>query len=224
MKILATSDLHGNLPDGFDNLNADVLVVAGDLTMKHKNDVLAQAQFINNRFDPWCERMKEFFTHIVVIAGNHDVVWERNPEMITPQNYIYLQDSGTEIDGVSFWGTPWTIPFFDWGFNGRDEVRKNAFDLIPLDVDVLISHGPPRLGNLDVVQNIYSNDEVKYTGDPLLNSAIIRTSPSFFFCGHIHEGKDLKYNMGISEIYNVCYVDEQYRKSPKGSGYAYVEI
>ena len=31
-------------------------------------------------------------------------------------NAIYLEDSGVEIDGVRFWGSPWTPTFMDWAF------------------------------------------------------------------------------------------------------------
>ena len=55
MKIMATSDLHGNL-DGLDPRGADVVVLAGDIAPLrgrgpwHIND---QKKWINGRFREW---------------------------------------------------------------------------------------------------------------------------------------------------------------------------
>jgi len=63
----------------------------------------------------------------------------------------YLEDSGIEIDGVSFWGSPWQPEFNHWAFNlYRGEQLAQKWALIPDDTDVLITHGPP-LGILDFV-------------------------------------------------------------------------
>ena len=55
MRIMATSDLHGNL-DGLDPTGADVVVLAGDVAPlrgrgpRHIND---QKKWINKRFREW---------------------------------------------------------------------------------------------------------------------------------------------------------------------------
>ena len=156
--------------------------------------------------------MRDRFEYIVVIAGNHDVVCDRAPHMLQPfQNFTYLQDSSVTIDGVNIWGTPWTIPFFDWGFNGRDEVRQAHFDQIPDDTDIIITHGPPRIGALDKVQRVTQGViSTELTGDPIMNDVIERVRPSHVFCGHIHEGAGLMDYIGDTAIHNVCYVDERY--------------
>ena len=67
------------------------------------------------------------------------------------KNAIYLEDSGVVIDGLKFWGSPWTPEFFDWAFNARRGLQLfDKWQKIPLDTDVLITHGPPA-GILDLV-------------------------------------------------------------------------
>lgn len=211
MKIIAVADIHERLPD-FNGEQADVLVIAGDICLKPRNDYLQQAHFINRVFTPWCERMLDQFNNILVVAGNHDVVFETRPELIQFSGaWQYLQDEEFILDGVKFWGTPWTIPFFNWGFNGRDEVRRAAFNLIPEDVDVIISHGPPRVGKVDVVCNIYNDYKEEFKGDPELSDAIQRTQPAFVFCGHLHDGHQQIANIGVSEIVNCSHVDDNYQ-------------
>ena len=72
MRIMATSDLHGNL-DGLDPTGADVVVLAGDVAPLrgrgpwHIND---QKKWINKRFREWTASYPDI--QFVVIPGNHD--------------------------------------------------------------------------------------------------------------------------------------------------------
>ena len=72
MKIMATSDLHGNL-EGIDPKGADVVVLAGDIAPLrgrgpwHIND---QKKWINKKFREWTESYPDI--QFVVIPGNHD--------------------------------------------------------------------------------------------------------------------------------------------------------
>jgi len=205
MKIVALSDLHEHfppeLPDG------DVLVIAGDLTFKHRRDFEGQARFINRQYHSWLLANTHKFKEIITIAGNHDFVFDEHPEMINKLPGIYLQDSGCEIDGVKFWGTPINPPFCDWGFNRRNEVRELAFDLIPEDVDILISHAPPHnvKGKCDFCPG-------GHVGDPILADHIRRTKPKVVICGHIHEGGGIIDEFNIdTKVYNVSLCDRRYK-------------
>lgn len=73
MKILTTSDLHGNL-SGLDFSNADIAVIAGDITPTYgfgKWDVHRQLDWINKKFFPFVESFHD--TQFMVIPGNHDM-------------------------------------------------------------------------------------------------------------------------------------------------------
>lgn len=63
-------------------------------------------------------------------------------EMLT--NCTYLEDEGIEICGIKFYGTPWQPEFCRWAFNlPRGSACLEKWNLIPDNVDVLITHTPP---------------------------------------------------------------------------------
>lgn len=146
MRIVAISDTHTrhdelNLPDG------DILIHAGDFTHRgHPKDVL--------NFLEWFSSQSH--RHKIFIAGNHELGFEqtsafyaenmRNVAKFT--NLIYLEHESTELEGIKFFGSPYTPEFNNWGFNVRPEKLHLYWDFIPDDVNVLITHGPP-FGILD---------------------------------------------------------------------------
>ncbi len=148
MKIVAISDTHGQhkglreLPPG------DVLVVAGDVTNDAGRKELRE-------FLQWLESQPH--KNKILIAGNHDWAFEKWPDLaqqmvkeVAP-SVTYLQDSGCEIDGVKFWGSPVQPTFLDWAFNrDRGEDIQRHWDMIPDDTNVLVTHGPAA-GRLDRV-------------------------------------------------------------------------
>jgi Icc-related predicted phosphoesterase len=203
MKLVAISDLHANLPQNVPE--GDVLIIAGDITFNGRQDYEVQANFINGKFNKWTNKQLETFKEVILVAGNHDTVFEIMPGLINLDSRIhYLEDSSVEIEGIKFWGTPWTIPFCDWGFNANDTKRDIVFNLIPENTDVLISHGPPKAGILG--WNMGNKD----CGDYILGRHIRRVNPKYCFCGHIHEGSGLDAKIADCEIYNVSYVDYRY--------------
>jgi predicted phosphohydrolase len=126
--------------------------------------------------------------HKVVIAGNHDFGFERmaeQAEALVPANVIYLRDAGCEVEGLRLWGSPWQPWFMDWAFNlerGPEIAEKWA--MIPDDVQVLITHGPP-LGVLDLTQN----RPPEHAGCADLGIRITQLPDlRLHVFGHIHEG------------------------------------
>ncbi|MFN0204333.1 MAG: metallophosphatase domain-containing protein, partial [Bacteroidia bacterium] len=145
MKFVAISDTHGRhnslvLPEG------DVLLHAGDIS--RKGDKAEIREFMG-----WFKRQP--FKYKVMIAGNHDFFFEKysvyDVQAEIPDEVIYLNDSGCEIEGIRIWGSPIQPWFFDWAFNRKrgEEIRKH-WALIPENTDILITHGPP-YGILDKV-------------------------------------------------------------------------
>jgi len=94
-----------------------------------------------------------------------------------------LNDSGVTIEGIKFWGSPITPFFHDWAFNRWPAGIKPHWDLIPEEVDVLITHGPP-FGILDLTT--YSKENV---GCPILREKIFSIKPKVHVFGHIHEAR-----------------------------------
>ena len=67
-------------------------------------------------------------------------------------------DSGIEIEGIKFWGSPWSNQFGNWAFMADDiTLYEQAWSKIPEDTQVLITHGPAK-GLGDEVYQTYGNE------------------------------------------------------------------
>lgn len=122
MRVVATADLHGDLP----NINAwpdgDVLVLAGDTCFLERNWRRPNsATFAPMRSNEWLGVAREKYTHIVGIAGNHDFAMESAPTLARGLDWTYLQDEEIVIDGFKFYGTPWSKTFLNWAFMKPDD-------------------------------------------------------------------------------------------------------
>jgi hypothetical protein len=67
---------------------------------------------------------------VAAIAGNHDFVFESDAESVPADlRWSYVQDGGVTIDGMLFWGSPWTPWFHDWAFDApRDDADETFLD------------------------------------------------------------------------------------------------
>src|ERR1700709_1011647 len=84
--------------------------------------------------------------HKIAIAGNHDLVFQEVPKRAKTllTNAHYLENSGIELEGIRFWGSPVTPVLHEMAFsNPRNASTRKIWDKIPSDTDVLITHGPP---------------------------------------------------------------------------------
>lgn len=192
MKIIAISDTHNKhksiiIPDG------DVIVHAGDISsMGHKHEII--------NFFKWFSKLPH--NHKILIAGNHDFYFQYPESIIKeilPQNIIYLYDEEIVIDGVKFWGSPYTPVFGNWAFMKSEKELEEHWKKIPEDVDVLITHGPPQ-GILDYEM-----------GDKELMSKLTTISchPKIHIFGHIHEGYGIE-TKGVTKFVNASILDEKY--------------
>ena len=177
MRLVHLSDTHElhryvKVPDG------DVLIHAGDFTN------ISSITAIND-FNDWLGDLPHAYK--IVIAGNHDSKFESRPsiakDMIT--NAIYLKDNSVEIEGIKFYGSPYTPVFMEWAFNATENQRKIIWDKIPDDTDVLITHGPPKM-IMDV--DPWGN----HVGCGYLMARVKKIKPKVHSFGHIHEGYGMK--------------------------------
>jgi Icc-related predicted phosphoesterase len=199
MRLVVISDTHG-LHDRIESLpEGDILVHAGDF-MNSGFDLKDISSF--NR---WLR--KQPFRQRVVCAGNHDRYFENMPEIARGllTDAVYLENDGFTIDGVSFWGSPYTPEFLNWAFMyPRGRAAKRYWDQIPLGLDVLITHGPPR-GILD---------QIAPGGEDLgceeLLKAVEAKKPKVHVFGHIHGGAGT-FEDGTTRFVNAAYLNERYR-------------
>ncbi|RXK53550.1 metallophosphoesterase [Oleiharenicola lentus] len=196
MRIVAISDTHHRheqvvVPDG------DVLVHAGDLT--RSGDPAEVIEVMR-----WLTRLPH--RHKIFIAGNHDWVFELQPAVaagLVPAGVTYLQDSGCEIDGVRFWGSPVQPTFLNWAFNrARGEEIDRHWQQIPIGIDVLITHGPPH-GLLDLAGS-------EHAGCEMLRRRVEIIRPVCHIFGHIHGARGTD-TLGSTRLINAAICTEDYR-------------
>lgn len=206
MKICCIADLHGKLPEVPE---CDVLVIAGDIC--GGVDPVREAFWLDVGFRDWLAGQE---AEVIGIAGNHDLIFERDKDMVPGGlGWNYLENSGVEIGGVKFYGHPYTRRFRDWAFNRDTEGLGVINGLIPDDVDVLITHGPP-YGILDTVDGVYAMDggrrpRLEHLGDRTLRDAVLAVGPRYHIFGHIHSGHGTK-TIGETTYVNASILDEDY--------------
>jgi Icc-related predicted phosphoesterase len=198
VRLIVISDTHGlhnsidGLPDG------DVLIHAGDF-MNSGYDVQDIVSF--NR---WLG--EQSFKHRVVCGGNHDRYFEAAPEQARAllTNAIYLENSGITIDNITFWGSPYTPEFLNWAFMyPRGTSAQRYWSLIPCNLDILITHGPP-FGILDQT----APSEAHLGCEELLH-AVEEKKPRVHLFGHIHGGAGVFENRATRFV-NAAYLNERY--------------
>lgn len=191
MKLVCLSDTHSlhrrlvDIPEG------DVLIHAGDSLGQGTLDNL-------ENLNDWLGELPH--RHKIVIAGNHDWAFQEIPELAraTLTNALYLEDSGVEIEGVRFWGSPWTPAFLDWAFMlERGQPLHEKWKQIPDNTDVLITHGPPK-GIGDEVDMGFGVENV---GCLDLLARVEKLSLKAHIFGHIHEGYGVE-KKGVTQMVN----------------------
>ena len=211
IRLVIISDTHG-LHHGLKKF--------GDLP---KGDILIHGGDVSNIGDIWdIERFINWFAsqsheHKVFIAGNHDFGFEKDNYTCTTivhearakgWDVNYLEDSGGEISGLNFWGSPITPPFMNWAFMGSDELREQLWNEIPNDTDILITHGPPR-GIMDFSR--YGNENC---GCEYLKTKVVEVKPLVHIFGHIHGDYGIVEEDGILYI-NASTLNERYQVTNK---------
>lgn len=216
MRFVAVSDTHMaevELPEG------DVLLHAGDLTYQGSlPEVSTAARWLED------EKRKRGFRHVIVIAGNHDWLFQNEPnlarQLLRERGLVYVEDQGITIDGssirpgiapgpgrITIYGSPWQPEFMNWAFNfPRGQALKDKWDLIPPGLDILLTHGPPH-EILDGVGTPGPNQ--RHAGCEELRTAVERTKPKFHVFGHIHSGRGRLEQAGTVFI-NACVMNELY--------------
>lgn len=203
MRIVCISDTH--------NCNEQVTVPDGDLLIHSGDATITGTVEEIKLFSKWFAALPH--KHKIFVAGNHDWLFERNDELarsLLDKNTAYLRDSSVEIEGIKIYGSPWQPRFFDWAFNlMRGPELAEKWRLIPDDVDILVTHGPPH-GILDEVQRQWG---IENTGCEELRKRVDDISANgklkLHVFGHIHCGHGRYEHNGVTFI-NASICDEEY--------------
>lgn len=192
MKVKVLSDTHCfHFQEPLDPV--DLLIHCGDAT-NSKNLWINTQEFME--FFAWWEAYPA--DHKIFVPGNHDMYCETSNfnkfvKKLNKPNFHFLIDNSVHIDGLVFYGTPYTPRFHDWAFNvDRDKAHKHHKFIKDNVVDVVISHGPPRYV-LDQVPRSIKLEGAEETlsfsesvGCASLAKTIEIGKPKHVFFGHIH--------------------------------------
>ncbi|KAF2664169.1 Metallo-dependent phosphatase [Microthyrium microscopicum] len=209
LRIVCVSDTHNQTP----SLPAgDILIHAGDLTNQGTKAELRK------QLD-WLQSRKGFVAKILV-AGNHDVTLDKEfysthgvrMHNQNPQDVDEIQDMVTKADSVTYlcheskslevpvgdhkvtlniFGSPWSLANGTWAFGYQPSEAEALWSEVPLDTDILITHGPPQ-GICDITKEGQSD------GCTDLLKTLQRVRPRLHVCGHRHEGRGA-YSIAWSE-------------------------
>lgn len=198
MKLVILSDTHEQ-HEGVEVPDGDVLIHCGDGTV-------FGGKSATKSWMEWMERQPH--KHKLFISGNHDFLAEQRWStfkylLYQHDNLIYLQNTGVELDGIKFWGSPVQPWFPNWAFQKqRGAELKVHWEQIPEDTDVLITHGPPK-GFGDI------NRRDERFGDEDLLTRVLEVKPQIHCYGHAHHGYGEYFFEGIHFI-NAAVLNEAY--------------
>lgn len=223
MKIIASSDFHGRMPEIKEPF--DLFLIAGDICPVECHGKKFQEDWLHNEFVGWVNSLpfNTPWSKIVMTWGNHDFWGESCTEadalgiermcngrlkILNHDSYDFEYPVSDGIDSLKIFATPYCAIFGRWAFMKNDDILDKLFHEIPDDVDIFVSHDSPNVHGLgDITQGYWKQSG---TGNKLLYSQIKRVNPKLFVCGHFHSGNhELVEDDGIL-MSNVSYINEEY--------------
>lgn len=185
LRIVLLSDTH-NLHRFVFPRKADLIIHSGDMTESGTLEELED-------FAEWWNRLN--YELKIIVPGNHDSqfskLYTESRSIFDNKTQVLIQSKFLLPCGLSIYGTPF-IPSRKPGsfmlLRDSAELRAER-NLIDKDVDILISHGPPK-GILDVESGSES------CGCRFLRDVVLKEKPTIHVFGHIHEsgGKHTRLN------------------------------
>jgi len=190
MKVWLISDTHNehaqlSVPD------VDLVIHCGDEST-HQNPVFNQAEA--RRFLDWYAELP--IAAKVFVPGNHSTAIEAG--LIRPEDYPTIQfliHQPWQWQGYTLFGSPFVPRFFDWAYMRKRTQMDVVWQSIPGQIDILITHGPPR-GILDLTHDIEGKGLVQAGCGALRRHVEQRIQPRIHAFGHMHDERGIS-NYGI---------------------------
>lgn len=212
----------------------DLLIFAGDCSGRgSKADVDSFMHWFN--LQPGVKVMiggnHDYFFDVPFLERKYRHSWKKSPQeeldeiLAKYPDINYLDDSGVELFGLKIWGSPISPWFHDWAFNRlRDTPHmddyvepyadinkyiKPHWDMIPLDTDIVVTHGPP-YGHGDSLAMKFRRGNESRVGCIDLMDRLRKVKPKVSVFGHIHEGYGVTENEHTTFINASC-LNENYK-------------
>ena len=201
MRVAAISDTHGrqnwNIP------SCDVFIHAGDITGRGSlQETAVFATKLREHMDS-----PDGPRHAIIVPGNHDECFELFTEptlaLFGPRVHVLLHAS-LVLDGVRFFGSPWTPPFMQWHFMATEQRLAALYEAMPDEIDVLVTHGQP-YGVLD------PGWQAAHVGSSALAAAVSARNVQHHAFGHLHAAGGHMVQQGHTTFYNVAACNDAYQ-------------
>lgn len=189
-RFACLSDTHGmfHKMTDYQIYPADFVIIAGDITNYGQQEhVQATVDWLLNFPAP----------NKILVAGNHDLSLDRanydsfhkHPEntdlervndIVHTEGITYLMNQSIVIDGITIYGSPYSLECGDWAFPIFDEKDPINWANLPLDADVIVTHGPP----YDILDKTSAGFKA---GSKSLLKKVKKIQPALHIFGHVHE-------------------------------------
>lgn len=224
MRVAAISDIHGFLDNPRNMPEGDVLCICGDIVpLEFQIDIVRSISWFCLEFVPWIESLP--YKKVLLIAGNHDFFLEEigkssHGEYVRQRllpgrlalkcpKLVYLCDDLVTVDGKKFYGTPWIADLSGWAFYLPESELVKKWEKIP-DCDVILTHMPPKVGNVGKVLQLGKYCSDQDFGSESLAETLKTRKFQYVLSGHIHSGAHYPVSLGVGKAVNVSIKNEDY--------------
>lgn len=188
MKILAFTDIHGNLKS-FEKIqklikkeNPDILIDCGDISI------------FENDLDHLLGRLNSFNKRCLIIHGNHEEKTRFKKACKKHKNLIFLHNKTYRSGNYLFYG------YGNGGFSLNDKTFEKAADKSMKekrenDILILLTHGPPYDTKLDKLWG-------QHVGNKSIRKFIKKYEPIIALSGHLHENNRVQDNISKTKVIN----------------------
>lgn len=236
MKFLATSDIHGYLPNITEEF--DLLMICGDICPAIDHSIYYQENWIKTIFTQWINSLpyKTAWSKVILVPGNHDFWFERMSEaqkleiemlcfnrlkILKHDVYEFEYPVSDGLDSLKIFGTPYCSIFGNWAFMVNDNTLEKKFGQIDEDVEILLTHDSPNVYGLgDVTEGAFKQVG---SGNKILAKHIERIKPYILHTGHFHSGNKKFEERNGTWMANVSYINEDYIPSNEVLSYNFDE-
>lgn len=205
MNILPLADIHGkfeifdHIKKNFKKNKFDAITISGDIWEGYSTN----GRYKILELQDWCR------TPIIMCQGNHDR-WDYRIFKHDKNIHLLVNESVT-IDGVVFYGSPYTTKFCNWAWMESEDNLYNMWNsTMPDKIDVAVMHQPPHRYGDSCHQNTYGNNKDTHLGSTALLKLLDEREIKNCFVGHIHTGKRLTKHPSGTIIRNVSCLSETY--------------
>ena len=201
MKIWFISDTHNQHDHLQPPDDVDLVIHCGDES-RHRKPHVNEPEA--RRFFDWYSNLE--IPAKIYVPGNHSTSVELG--LVSESDYPNIQflvHKGTEYQGLKIFGSPYTPQFFFWAYNVERPDLEAYWKTIPSDVDILITHGPPK-GYMDVTRDWRSKEPIHIGSLSLTKHVLGRIKPRLHAFGHLHDEDGIS-NYGTVKKDNTLFVN-----------------